>query len=520
MTSSDIELQKSVEVCPKNHLDSTGNKLISGHASWQQIKDHVGEEVWREYHKICIIRNPWDRVISQFYFRQYTVSDPPRSFSDFVVNRKFTTELDNYASLRGIEVDTLIRYEHLREDLKKLALKIGLPWDQWIPYANATNRPISPLRYRIYSTRLAEIVEKQCKREILLHNYRFDQSKLLPDPSGKNPGQTLQLDESQYDVNVLSGNSTTLVKNELVSTEYEQDNVTLKNQNTGEVCTLNPTAAEIWNLLDGNRSLDQIFDTLHKRFLISSGELSTDIYILVDELLKRGFLRGAHSLLGQQNWCQFDLRDIPFYIINCRSDTDRANNIIRQMRTLRLRFEFVDGIKSSNKKKGIAKSHIKVLENLNIDPPFVILEDDCQFTDSIQWNLEVPQDADALYLGISRFGSDIPGTLSRAKRNNVRFASPSKGLARIFNMLSRHAILYLSNRFRESAISAVSNGMKLRGMDYPGDAYYAMIQASHQVYAKNIPLCFQNKALRGVQDATQFILTEQGKSRVRPRSRK
>jgi len=40
------------------------------HMPARKIRRRIGREAWNQYFKFCIARNPWDRVISQYYWRQ------------------------------------------------------------------------------------------------------------------------------------------------------------------------------------------------------------------------------------------------------------------------------------------------------------------------------------------------------------------------------------------------------------------------------------------------------------------
>ena len=66
-------------------------KTISAESKWwnhmpaQQIKNQLGNDVWNNYFKFCVIRNPFDRLVSEFYFRifQYQNNEKFKLYHDF-----------------------------------------------------------------------------------------------------------------------------------------------------------------------------------------------------------------------------------------------------------------------------------------------------------------------------------------------------------------------------------------------------------------------------------------------------
>ncbi len=57
-----------------------------------------------------------------------------------------------------------------------------------------------------------------------------------------------------------------------------------------ELYTLNDTGVAIWEHLDGNRSLQEIAETLTSEYDAPAGEIERDVLGLVAELLKRGIV--------------------------------------------------------------------------------------------------------------------------------------------------------------------------------------------------------------------------------------
>ena len=60
-----------------------------------------------------------------------------------------------------------------------------------------------------------------------------------------------------------------------------------------EIYTLNETSRAIWNLLDGKRTLREVFDALSDQFDAPREEIERDLIGLAEELLKRMIIVAA-----------------------------------------------------------------------------------------------------------------------------------------------------------------------------------------------------------------------------------
>ncbi len=137
---------------------------------------------WQSYHKFCIVRNPFDRVVSDYFWRTKGEEDPP-TFAEFVDAMVAGDTLDG--TLRGdysnwdmytiddeIAVDDVIRFENLESELRAVLDRIGLAWDGWLPRAKAGGK--RPRDYReLYGPRQIEQVGALCRREIEAFGYDF-----------------------------------------------------------------------------------------------------------------------------------------------------------------------------------------------------------------------------------------------------------------------------------------------------------------------------------------------------------
>lgn len=171
-----------------------------------------------------------------------------------------------------------------------------------------------------------------------------------------------------------------------------------------------------------------------------------------------------------------------------------------------LRYELVVAVKAAPPYVGTALSHLKILRMAELTVPFGILEDDCQFMDSFRYRVELPAAADALYLGVSCYGIRTPGSVSWGEWDHTKYMRFNHGFLRPFNMLEAHAIVYLSERYRRSAISVSLDVLTHPQVPYPGDVGAAMLQTSHLVLTPNEPFCYQSERHHGNHDATKYPL--------------
>jgi len=120
-----------------------GKKLqFYNHMGAREIKRFVSEGVWDEYFKFCFERNPWDRVVSRYYW--VLQNEPNLSISDFIkhggadMNKKRGFQL--YTVGGKIVVDKVALYENLDQELEEIAIRLGLPEKPVLPQAKSGYR--------------------------------------------------------------------------------------------------------------------------------------------------------------------------------------------------------------------------------------------------------------------------------------------------------------------------------------------------------------------------------------------
>ena len=119
-----------------NAGESSGSQ---SHAA-SEIRFHVGQPVWDSYYEFCFERNPWDRVISQYFWRDRL--RPGQTMPGF--SPRMGRHCCGAAATRCIRSTTgnvrwnrICRHEQPAEELKchkrgSASPTLALPWQFWL----------------------------------------------------------------------------------------------------------------------------------------------------------------------------------------------------------------------------------------------------------------------------------------------------------------------------------------------------------------------------------------------------
>jgi len=84
--------------------------------------------------------------------------------------------------------------------------------------------------------------------------------------------------------------NTRLAKNAKIPWRLIEDQAILIDLDEGEVVRLNPVGAEIWNAIDGTRTVAEIVAHVCHTFEVSQRRATRDVYRFLKQLLRREFL--------------------------------------------------------------------------------------------------------------------------------------------------------------------------------------------------------------------------------------
>lgn len=199
-----------------------------------------------------------------------------------------------------------------------------------------------------------------------------------------------------------------------------------------------------------------------------------------------------------------DLSQVCVAFINLNSRPDKAEQIARSTVAAGFREPTRNvAVYHRTGARGLALSHFNLLSTAK-DLPLLVLEDDAEAVRPAM-TVCVPADADVVYLGTSNWSHRWwwPNL-------NPQFSATSiMGVLRLKNMLSAHAILYLTNRAKDAFAKSAYDSF--RGLNPHVDVGFSKLQKTLNVYCIDRPFFVQKEWEGSMSNAhlwTSSALTE------------
>ena len=156
------------------------------HMPARQVRALVPAEVWDNYFKFCVERNPWDKSLSHYHFikgryrsaRDMTLDDycavhPPQGHKSNPYS--MASDFGNYTDAGGKWlVDRVLRYESLDEELAQVFKQLGIPFNGTLkPHAKSDYRKDRRHYSEVLSAAQAEKIRHFFWREIGAFGYTY-----------------------------------------------------------------------------------------------------------------------------------------------------------------------------------------------------------------------------------------------------------------------------------------------------------------------------------------------------------
>src|SRR5262245_7013478 len=150
-------------------------KLYWNHITANEVRDRIGVDVWNNYFKFTVERNPWDKTISDFYWRGSRGG--PQTIDAYFRKYRGKFKHFNYPrySLDGrVAVDAIVRFEQLVPDLTSVLQRVGIAFDGWLPRAKGTSRKDRRHYSELLSPAQQQVIAEHFRPEIDLLGYTLE----------------------------------------------------------------------------------------------------------------------------------------------------------------------------------------------------------------------------------------------------------------------------------------------------------------------------------------------------------
>ena len=158
------------------------------HMSATEIKNKIGTELFNDFFKFVVIRNPYEQVISAYYWHNeskkkekkfFLFKKKPISFDKFFkrkIHHIFEDEINRYSENGKVLVDQFVRYENFKDDLTKVSETLKLPENIYDIFksikAKSKIRPSLEKAVKLNNEHKCQI-NKYARKIITLHNYKI-----------------------------------------------------------------------------------------------------------------------------------------------------------------------------------------------------------------------------------------------------------------------------------------------------------------------------------------------------------
>jgi len=197
ITPRDELIRTGIGIAPRNYLNPTHalparetlseGKVVEmlnqvnverrfyNHCPAIDVRAAVGKRIWDNYIKFCFERNPWDRVISEYFFMQKT---QPGQFAEmsletFVEQNHYSLNYPLYTLGARSAVNFVGRFENLQADLAQICQQLRIPYDGWLPHAKGDSRPKEQRVAEMMTPKMIQQVADRCRPEVEMLGYEL-----------------------------------------------------------------------------------------------------------------------------------------------------------------------------------------------------------------------------------------------------------------------------------------------------------------------------------------------------------
>ena len=179
-----------------------------------------------------------------------------------------------------------------------------------------------------------------------------------------------------------------------------------------------------------------------------------------------------------------NLKDVDTYLINLPIDKQRLESAKETLLRINQDHHIVNGVEHQQGIVGCGLAHLNIFNTYK--PRCLVLEDDIRLTENVLESIDIPEDADAIYLGVSNHGYVRRRPVGI--KDSVMCSRWDANYKRVLNMCSTHAIIYLTDRYWQACRKVVVECLQA-GIAF--DLGLASIHRHFNILTPNNPMFFQ-----------------------------
>lgn len=164
----------SVKRINPDRFGGTPQQTLYHHLVLEDMVSILGDDKAYRYHKLAIIRNPWDRLVSHYEYLRQTGGrggTEGRSFGEWFQTRSVTPQILPYIRVGSAvpEGTKLLNFDRLSDEFGAFMKQLGLEWNGEVHEKRSERSG-----YRQYYTdSMAEELARECAADVDYFGFRF-----------------------------------------------------------------------------------------------------------------------------------------------------------------------------------------------------------------------------------------------------------------------------------------------------------------------------------------------------------
>jgi hypothetical protein len=157
------------------NLAKLQRKRFHNHSPAAEVRRYVGKDKWSKYFVFCVERNPFDRAVSQYFWKNRKLTEKPDMTEFFrTLSTPSMSNWNVYSGKDGVLVDRILRYENLNQELSEVGNLLGIKIDISSIHAKSHTRTDNRNYREIIDNKSRLIIEERCAKEIKHFGYQWN----------------------------------------------------------------------------------------------------------------------------------------------------------------------------------------------------------------------------------------------------------------------------------------------------------------------------------------------------------